>query len=172
EWLAVGDAQGQAKGARITAALPLEEREIEHWFGARMQRRSILRWNAGRVEARLERRLGAITLASAPDPTPDLEAVVDLLVVKAVENLGEFVPAALLARARFARIDALALSQLADDAADWLVPLLHGRRDLAVPKAAIADALLARLSWEERQRLDTLAPREFASPAGTHHSVD
>ena len=59
-----------------------------------------------------------------------------------------------------------------DEAGEWLAPLLDGRRDLALPKPGIADALLARLSWDERQRLDRLAPREFASPAGTTHPID
>src|SRR5690606_17359104 len=129
-----------------------------------------------RVEARLERRIGAITLASGPDPAPDPRAVVDMLVGKAVEKLrekpGELLPAGLVARARFAGLDALAPERLAKDAGEWLGPLLEGRRDLAVGKGALADALLARLSWDERQRLDRIAPREFASPAGTRHAID
>lgn len=172
EWLAIGDAQGQAKGARITAALPLDEREIEQWLGQRMERRSVLRWTGERVEARLERRLGAITLASGPDPSPDAAAIVEMLVENSVEKLGDLLPAALLARARFAGIEALSPGRLAADAREWLAPLLEGRRDLAIPRSALMDAMLARLSWEERQRLDASAPREFVSPAGTRHAID
>ncbi|WP_374405223.1 ATP-dependent helicase HrpB [Pelagerythrobacter sp.] len=174
EWLAIGDAQGQAKGARITAALPLEEAEIERWLPERIERRSVLKWNAGegRVEARLERRLGAIVLASGPDPSPDPEAIVDMLVDKAVERLGELLPADLLARARYAGIAALSPEGLAENAALWLRPLLEGRRDLAVPRGRLVDALLGQLDWGDRQALDRDAPREFASPAGTHHAID
>lgn len=172
EWLAIGDAQGQAKGARITAALPLTTVEVEQWLAGRIERRSVLRWTGERVEARLERRIGAITLASGPDPSPDPEVVADMLVGKAVENLGKLLPRTLMARARFAGLDALDPRRLAEDAYDWLAPLLHGRRDLEVPKAALTDALFNRLSWEERQRLDKAAPREFATPAGTHHPID
>ena len=172
EWLAVGDAQGRAKGARITAALPLTTDEIERWLAGRIERRSALRWTGERVEARLERRIGAITFASGPDPAPDPEAVADILVGKAVENLGKLVPADLLARARFAGISALDLACLADDAPEWLAPLLRGRRDLAVPRGALIEALLNRLSWDDRQRLDNAAPREFATPAGTRHPID
>ena len=172
EWLAIGDAQGQAKGARITAALPLTTADVEQWLGDRIERRSALRWSGERIEARLERRIGAITLVSGPDPDPDARAVVDMLVDKAVENLGKLLPARLLARARFARIGALDPARLAETARDWLRPLLEGRRDLDLPKGAVAEALLNRLSWDERQRLDTLAPREFASPAGTTHAID
>src|SRR6478736_6575169 len=45
EWLAIGDAQGQAKGARITAALPLTTAEVEQWLGERIERLSVLRWS-------------------------------------------------------------------------------------------------------------------------------
>ena len=172
EWLAIGDAQGQAKGARITAALPLTGDDVERWLADRVERRSVLRWTGERVEARLERRIGAIALASGPDPAPDPVAIVDILVGKAVENLGKLLPASLVARARFAGIEALDEGRLAKEAGEWLVPLLAGRRDLDVPKGALVDALLARLPWDERQRLDRVAPREFATPAGTHHAID
>ncbi len=172
EWLAIGDAQGRAKGARITAALPLTGDDVESWLADRVERRSVLRWTGERVEARLERRIGAIALASGPDPAPDPDAIVDILVGKAVENLGKLLPASLVARARFAGIEALDEGRLAKEAGEWLVPLLAGRRDLDVPKGALVDALLARLPWDERQRLDRVAPREFATPAGTHHAID
>jgi ATP-dependent helicase HrpB len=172
EWLAIGDAQGQAKGARITAALPLTTAEVEQWLGDRIERRSVLRWTGERVEARLERRIGAIVLASGPDPAPDAEAVTALLVDKALENLADILPTTLLARARFAGIDALSLAALAESANHWLGPLLHGRRDLDLGKGKLAEALLGQLDWDARQRLDRLAPREFATPAGTSHPID
>jgi ATP-dependent helicase HrpB len=172
EWLAIGDAQGRAQAARITAALPLTTGEVEQWLADRIKRRSVLRWTGERVEARLERTIGAITLASGPDPAPDPVAVADLLVGKAVDNLGKLLPRALLARARFAGIETLDPARLANEAQDWLAPLLNGRRDLDIRKAALSEALLNRLSWDERQRLDRAAPREFATPAGTHHPID
>jgi ATP-dependent helicase HrpB len=172
EWLAIGDAQGQAKGARITAALPLTTAEVEQWLGGRIERRNVLRWTGERVEARLERRVGAITLASGPDPEPDEAAVAALLAEKALEDLAALLPAELVARARFAGIDALAPERLSTGAGQWLVPLLHGRRDLDVPKGKLTQALLGLLDWGSRQRLDRLAPHEFTTPAGTSHPID
>ncbi|MBD3729478.1 MAG: ATP-dependent helicase HrpB [Sphingomonadales bacterium] len=173
EWLAIGDAQGQAKGARITAALALEPAEVEAHLGTLIERRSVLRWNdaEGRVEARLERRMGAITLASGPDPSPDPAAIVVKLVEIAVDRLGEIVPAALLARGRYAGIEALSPASLAASAENWLAPLLAGRRDLDLAKGRVADAVLGLLDWDARQRLDRLAPREFTSPAGSTHPI-
>jgi ATP-dependent helicase HrpB len=174
EWLAIGDAQGQAKGARIMAGIALAVEDIEQWLGDRMERRSTLRWNEseGRVEARLERRLGAIVLASGPDAKPDPQAVAALLLDKARERLPDLLPPALIARAGYAGLDTLSPERLAEEAEEWLAPLLHGRRDLDLPKGGLTDALLTRLDWDSRQRLDRLAPREFASPAGTTHPID
>ena len=174
EWLAIGDAQGRAQGARITAAWPLSGEEVETGLAHRIEQRSVLNWNesAGRVEARLERRLGAIILASGPDSAPDPAALAALLLEKARERLGELLPAELIARARYAALDALDPARLADEADEWLAPLLAGRRALDLPKGQIVDALLGRLDWDQRQRLDRLAPREWASPAGTHHAID
>ena len=172
EWLAIGDAQGHAKGARITAALPLTTADVEEWLGERIERRSVLRWTGERVEARLERRLGAITLASGPDSAPDEDAVGAILLEKALAGLSALLPEELVARARFARIEALAPTDLAATAGQWLPPLLHGRRDLGISKGKLIEALLGLLDWNERQRLDRLAPREFTTPAGTTHPID
>lgn len=172
DFLVIGDAQGQAKGARITAALMLDEADLERWLAQTIQKRSVLNWTGTRVEARLERRLGAITLATGPDPAPDREAVEALLMDKAVGRLEAIIPAELAARGRFAGMDALSPDGLRDSAESWLAPLLAGRRDLDLPRGKVIDALLGLLEWDERQRLDRLAPREFASPAGTHHAVD
>lgn len=172
EWLAIGDAQGAAKGARITAALPLETSVVERWLSDRIERRSVLNWTGERVEARLERRIGAIILATGPDPSPDAEAIADLLAEKALENLSTIVPPEFLARGRYAGIDALTEANLGGTVDQWLRPLLGGRRDLGMARGKVIDSLLGLLDWDARQRLDRLAPREFASPAGTSHPVD
>ncbi|MFN3517789.1 MAG: ATP-dependent helicase C-terminal domain-containing protein, partial [Novosphingobium sp.] len=172
EWLVIGDAQGQPKGARITAALALEASEVERWLGHRIEHRSVLRWTGERVEARLERRLGAITLATGLDPSPDPAAVVDMLVDKALDNVSTVLPRELVNRGRYAGIAAWDEVALRESADQWLRPLLEGRRDLALPRGKLIDALLGLLDWDTRQRLDRLAPREFVSPAGTHHAID
>ncbi|MCB2080492.1 MAG: ATP-dependent helicase HrpB [Novosphingobium sp.] len=174
EWLAVGDAQGQAKGARILGGIAVDPSEVDQWLGDRIAKRSVVRWNESedRVEARLERKLGAITLSSGPDPKPDPEDVARVLLENAIENLARMIPSQLLARARHAGLEALSLEALRQTADDWLAPLLAGRRDLDLPKAALVDAILAQLDWDSRQALDQLAPREFTSPVGTRHAID
>lgn len=172
QFLVIGDAQGQAKGARITSAIALDEVDIESWLGSRIEKRSALNWTGKRVEARLEKRLGAITLTSGPDGDPDPQAIVDILLDKALENLTKLIPPELQARATYAGIDALSVANLSETAELWLAPLLAGKRDLDIPRGKLVDALLGMLDWDARQKLDRAAPREFASPAGTTHRIE
>ena len=172
EWLAIGDATGLAKGARISAALPLETSEVEQWLGDRVERRQVLNWTGARVEARVQRRIGAITLASGPDPQPDAVAVAALLLDKAVDKLADILPKTLLSRGGYAGVAALSLDALRAAAPVWLAPLLAGRRDLDLSPGQVAEAMLNLLSWDDRQRLDRVAPREFTSPAETRHPID
>ena len=150
-FLVIGDAQGQAKGARITSAIALEEPDLEKWLGDRIERRKVLRWKGSRIEALVERRLGAITLASGPDPEPDSAALVDMLVEKALENPAKLLPAELLARASFIGLDTFTPDRLAETAQMWLSPLLEGRRDLDIPKGRLVEALLGALDWGDRR---------------------
>lgn len=174
EWIVVGDAQGQAKGARITAGAELAPDRIPALFAAELQERVATRWNdeKARVDARRERRLGAIVLASVPEPVPDPALLVDILVEKALEKLGEVLPQGFLARARFAGIATLSPEALHERAGDWLVPVLAGRRDLGLPPHRYAEAAFGLLDWNERQTLDRTAPTHFTSPADTRHAVD
>ncbi len=174
EWLVVADAQGQAKGARITAAAPLELAEIEASLGELIERRQSVSWNAGdgRVEARLERRLGGIVLATGPDPDADGEAVADLLLMTARERLVSLVPLSLLARGRYAGLDALSIEALANDAELWLQPLLAGRRDLNLSETIVGEAALNSLDYAARKTLDARAPVKFITPGGTSHTID
>lgn len=178
EWLAVGHAQGEAKGARITGALALTEAEVQRWLAHRIERRSTLRWVADerRVEALVEARLGAISLARGSDPSPDIEAIRSFLIERIQADGLELLPfgkasLGLMKRARFAGIGALDEAVLLADLADWLGPLL-GRRLDALEPARLHDALRARLDYSAQQALEKLAPAQFVSPAGTSHAID
>jgi ATP-dependent helicase HrpB len=178
DWMVIGDAQGQAKGARILSGASLEQAEVEAWLGEAVERRTVLRWNEddARVEARLERRLGAITLATGPDPSPDPQAIRAFLLERirakglAMVPLGKGAQA-LLRRARYAGIEALSEAALLADLDEWLGPLLTRRLD-SLDGVALSQALRDRLSWDDQQTLERLAPPNFRSPAGTTHPID
>ncbi len=177
-WLAVGDAQGEARGARITGAIALSQADVQQWLGHRMDRRTALDWLAGerRIEARLEQRLGEITVSRGSDPAPDTQAIAAFALEK-VRELGlDLLPLSratmsLLRRARFAGIERMAEAALLDAAGDWLLPLL-GRRFDTLDPGRLHDALHNLLSWDERQTIELAAPAQFASPAGTRHAID
>ncbi|HQV04197.1 MULTISPECIES: ATP-dependent helicase HrpB [unclassified Novosphingobium] len=178
EWLAVGEAQGDAKGARITGAVALDEAEVTRWLAHRIERRSTLRWieGEGRVEALMESRLGAITLGRGSDPSPDPAAIRAFLIERVrADGLGLLplskASLALLRRARFAGITTLSDAALLAEADDWLDPLL-GRRFDQLDPAKLHDALRARLEFAAQQVLERLVPAQFTSPAGTAHAID
>lgn len=178
EWLAVGEAQGEAKGARITSGIALDEADIVRWLGHRIERQTALRWVAdeSRVEALLERRIGAVTLARGPDPAPDPQAIRALLIERLRAEGVAAIPfskasTALLRRGRYAGIAALADTALLDDLDEWLGPLL-GRRLDALEPARLHDSLRARLDYAAQRQLDDLAPAQFQSAAGTSHTID
>ncbi|MEO0689995.1 MAG: ATP-dependent helicase C-terminal domain-containing protein, partial [Pseudomonadota bacterium] len=174
EWIVIGDAQGAARSARITGGVELEADQVERLFKSELEERSAARWNEdkGRVEARRERRLGAISLSSAPDPNPDPQLVFDTLLEKACENISALFPAGFLERARYAGVEALESKQLDETADLWLAPLLESRRDLNLSPQRVVEAALAPLDWSVRQELDERAPRQFVSPADTKHEID
>jgi ATP-dependent helicase HrpB len=174
EWIVIGDAQGQARGARITAGAEIAPERIAMVFASELEEQITTRWNndKNRVEARRERRLGAIILASVPEPAPDPALCVDILVEKALDRLGEILPHGFLARAHFAGVETLAPETLRSRAEGWLVPVLAGRRDLDLPPQRYADAALSLVDWDQRQALDRAAPTHFSSPADTRHVID
>jgi ATP-dependent helicase HrpB len=178
EYLAVGEAQGEARGARITGAIALTEAEVMRWLSHRIERRSALRWldSERRVEALLEQRMGAIVLARGPDPAPDRAAMAALICAKLRDAGLDLLPwtdasRALLRRARYAGVEALADQALRDTLEDWLAPLLDRRLD-GINPAALHQALIEILGRAGRAQVDQLAPASFASPAGSHHAID
>ncbi|MBS0481162.1 MAG: ATP-dependent helicase HrpB [Proteobacteria bacterium] len=178
EWLAVGEAQGEAKGARITGAIALDEGEVLHWLSHRIERRTVLRWidGEGRAEALLETGMGAITIARGPDPNPDAAALTAFLLARLRKEGLSLLPLSrasesLLRRARFAGIDAVSDAALLADAEDWLGPHLQ-RRFSQIDPGKLHEALRVRLDYAAQQQLERLAPAQFISPVGSAPPID
>ena len=177
-FLAVGEAQGDAKGARITGAIALEEAEVLRYLAHRIERRPTLRWIAeeARAEALLEQRLGAITLSRGSDPSPDPAAIASFLCARIRETGLALIPFGkasqnLLKRARYAGLETLSDASLLATLEGWLAPHLTRRLD-ALDAGTLHHALTNRLGWDGKQTLDRLAPPDFTSPAGTTHPID
>ncbi|MFM9898443.1 ATP-dependent helicase HrpB [Sphingorhabdus sp.] len=180
EWLAVADVQGAASGARILSAAALTEAEIIDRFGHRIESKQILTYDKStdRVDARVQRRLGAIVLSEGRLEKPDPQAVASALMA-AVQDMGiDALPwpssaRALRERAHFAGVASLSDDALAETMEQWLLPLLGKANRLRdVAPSGLANVLDNMLGWDTRTRIDQIAPTSFKSPAGTEHNID
>ena len=180
EWLAVADVQGAASGARILSAAALTEAEIVDRFGHCIESKQTLTYDKStdRVDARVQRRLGAIVLSEGRVEKPDPQAVASALMA-AVQDMGiDALPwplsaRALRERAHFAGIASLRDDALAERMEQWLLPLLAKANRLRdVAPSGLTNALDNMLGWDTRTRIDQIAPTSFKSPAGTEHHID
>ncbi len=185
EWLAVAEVAGAAAGARIMSAAAIDQADVEALFAERITRFSDVRFDpaTNAISATVGRRLGALRLSFAPDPSPPAEAIAAAL-LDAVRKHGlALLPwpgsaTALRARANFARQHDPAIPDLSDEALlatldDWLPPLIANKRRLdAIDPGQLRAALDMILSWDAARQVDKLAPPAFASPAGTSHAID
>jgi ATP-dependent helicase HrpB len=182
EWLAVGEIQGSASGARILSALAVTEDDVIAAAGQRIQEVRSVRWRkdlAG-VEALRERRLGAIRLSSGPDDAPNRADIVSAL-AQGLRSEGldllswGHAAQSLRKRASYAGVgDDIGDESLLADAEEWLEMLLPAgaRRLTAIDSGALHGLLVQRLGWDETQKIEALAPAEFRSPAGSTHAID
>ncbi len=180
EWLAVGEVQGSAAGARILSAAALEASDIAVLFDDRIEERRTVRFRPdnGGVEALRQTRLGAIVIASGNDDAPDRAQVAAALLEGVRQGGLDLLPwpkkaLALRRRAGFAGIAALSDTALLDELDEWLPPLIDGKRRLGdVDPQALSGVLDARLGWDGRKLLDRLAPEAFTTPAGMTIPID
>jgi len=185
QWLAVGEVAGRASGARILSAAVIDEPAVLEMFADRIETSHDGDFDpaTGAVTPTRSRRLGAIRLASGPDPNPDPGAIETALLEGVREHGLDLLPwdergSQLRARAAFAHrfdgsIPSLDDQMLLDRAEEWLSPLLAGRRRLGdIPSNALRGGLEGLLSYDAKRSLDRLAPPEFVSPAGSTHPID
>ena len=185
QWLAVGEVAGHASGARILSAAAIDEKELLQLFGDKVETRHDGDFDpaTGSVTPTRSRRLGAIRLASGPDPKPNAEAIRAALIegvrehglaLLSWDDRGE----QLRHRAAFAHgfdgsIPRLDDESLLDRAEEWLAPLLNGKRRLGdIAPHTLTSALEGLLGYEATRRLKKLAPSEFVSAVGSAHPID
>lgn len=180
EWLAVGEVQGSAAGARILSAAPIGEADVVALFGHRIAEHRTVRFRAanGGIEAQRERRLGAVRLSSGSDDRPDPHAVIAALTDGVRQGGLDLLPwseaaQSLRMRADFAGVEALSDAALMAALDDWLPSLLAGKRRLSdIDRSQLSGVLDGLIGWDGKQQLDRLAPPDFRSPAGSSHAID
>lgn len=180
DWLAVGEVQGSAAGARILSAAPIGEADVIRLFGDRIAEHRTVRFRPGTggIEALRERRLGAVRLSSGSDDRPDPQAVAAALLEAVREGGLALLPwseaaQSLRTRAAFAGVEALSDVALLDTLDEWLPPLLMGKRRLSdIDRSQLSGVLEGLIGWDGKQQVERLAPPEFRSPAGSSHAID
>ncbi len=180
EWLAVGEVQGSAAGARLLSAAPISEAEVLRLFSSHVKEHRTVRFRAetGGIEALRERRLGTVRLSSGSDDRPDPDAVVAALLDGVRQGGLGLLPwsdaaRSLRMRAGFAGVETLSDAALLATLDEWLAPLLAGKRRLSdLDRSQLSGVLEGIIGWDGKQQLDRLAPPAFQSPAGSSHEID
>jgi ATP-dependent helicase HrpB len=182
------DLYDRERDARIRLAAPVSREDIDEHMASRLVRSDSVEWNA-REEAVLARRVlrldGLVLEESALSEVPREEAHAAML--EGVRQLGiESLPWSREARdlqervafvrglgRDFERWPDLTDTALAASIGDWLAPWLDGiTRRGHLARIPLLDALLARLSWDQRRELDALAPTQLAVPSGSRVRID
>jgi ATP-dependent helicase HrpB len=188
DFLAIADLDGQAPDARIWLAAPLGQAELELALADRIRTDDEVVFEPATrsVQARRRRRLGALVLGDAPLAKPEPEAVTAALIDGIRQTGLSVLPWTELAEAFrhrvgfAARLDGPAAdwpplddASLAQTLADWLAPVLGGKRSLGdLVSLDLLGLLRNQLDWNQQQALDRLAPTHVTVPSGSRIAIE
>jgi ATP-dependent helicase HrpB len=184
-FLVVADLTGRADRAAIRFAAPIDERELERLFAARIETVETLRMEQGVARALRVRRLGRIVLSETPLERPSEEAVRNAILDLVAEDGLSALPWQNADKQWRARIELLRRLDgdetwpdvsdegLAARVEDWLAPNIGGVRALAdLGDGRLLRALESLLTYEQKRRLDADAPVTLSTPAGGNAPID
>ena len=189
EWLVAAEVDARGRDARIFRAAPVDEEGILEHFADQIRSVEEVGWDdeAGRVVARKREMLGSILLKEAvlDDPSPGalVMGLVEGIRARGLDALPWSRETGRL-RERLQFLHRLAPERWPDRSREallatleeWLVPFLRTgtppRRLDDLRGADLAEALLAGVSWEDRARLDELAPTHLEVPSGSRIPID
>lgn len=178
--IVVTDTDGDAREAVIRQAVPLSEGELRALFGDQITWQNLCAWSRreGKVLTRQQECYGALVLSDQHwDAPPDLVALAALDGLREIGLPWTAAAARLRARIRLAAGEGSDWPDMHDlgllQDAEWLLPHLANRRSVADLRSLdLAEPLRARLTWEQVQRLETLAPAHFETPLGRRVPID
>ena len=186
DWLAVAQVGSEIREAKIFLAATLRQNDVQEHFADLIVESEFVIWDdaAGAVQARRQRRLGALVLDDAPAQNASPQTITQALLAgirqrglaclpwtPALRNL----QARLLFLRRFLGLewpdvsDAALLANL--DA--WLAPYLAGMSRIShLERLPLDEALMAPLDYRQRRSLDEFAPLHIPVPSGSNIRVD
>jgi ATP-dependent helicase HrpB len=185
-YLAVAELTGTAANGRILLAAPIAPADIELRFADEIESTVEVTFDRGAMALRVRRKrtLHAITLSEAPmalSPSAETARVfADGLIAAGLDklpwskSLKQWRDRVMFLRAAEGEPwPDLSDAALATELESWLVPALYDKTSLKdFSSGDLSDALMARLPWELRARLDREAPTHFEAPTGTLLSID
>lgn len=169
----------------IRLAATISETHIRKVHQAHIQSVSKVHYDeeSERISARIDTCLGSITLQSVSDPKPSVEqiqrAMVEAIRRKGLDSLN-WTKTAVQWKERISFMYHLQADYPAmDDATllaemdEWLLPYIEGiRRFSELRKLNVTDLLIQRLSWEQRQAIERLAPTHIEVASGSRIPVN
>ncbi len=187
EWLALAELDGDRREARVFMAAPLARAEIEEHFADQIETVSRCQWDGREelVQARRQRLLWGLALEDQPLRDADPAALAAAMAA-GIRAMGlaclPWTPDLEKLRRRVAFIRALEpeggwpdLSDavLTESLEQWLTPYLAGiTRRAHLTRLDLAAALGGLLDWDQRRRLDELAPTHVEVPSGSRVAID
>ncbi|MCJ7765234.1 MAG: ATP-dependent helicase HrpB, partial [Thiovulaceae bacterium] len=189
-YLVIADLDSAQSDARIFSAAVITEALLEEYFAEQITKERRVKWNdeAKRVEAREATKLGALILGEeAVQNVGDAEIAIALLGAIRAKGLDVMTwsKEALALRQRIGFLNYmkeekpdiakivsvlpdLSDAWLLDHLETWLLPHLEGIKSFkACRRLDTYPMLLGMLSWEQKQRIDRLAPPKLQVPSGS-----
>lgn len=184
-YLAIADLDDSGRDARIYLAAPVDRDEIETLFAGRIETTEEVVWDerAEAVAASRRTRIGALVLEEQRLETAgdDARAAAMLAGIRAM-GLGAlpWTPGLRSFQVRNLFLHRLDPSwpdfsdqTLLDELETWLGPYLgRASRRTHLARIDLAAALASRLDWQQRKKLDELAPTHLEVPSGSHVALD
>ena len=178
---------GRGRENRIFLAAPIDEDDLVEYFGHHITEETHIAWDADAqlVRARHRETLGALVLKDGPLPDPDPTAMAKAMVEGVRQEGLDLLRWTKNARQLQNRIVFLHTQlpdedwpDVRDDALmetvdEWLTPHVYGmKRAEDLQDLHVTQLLQDMLTWEQRNRLDDLAPTHIEVPSGFNRPID
>lgn len=184
--LVAAHVDGRRQTNRIFLAAPIAEEEIIDYFGDQIEPTTDVAWDgdARLVRARRRDELGALVLKEGPITDPDPTAVAEAMVHGVREEGLDLLPWTDHARQLKHRIQFLhhhlgddwpdvSDEALRTDLEDWLLPHVYDmKRADDLQRLNLPQILRDRLSYDQRDKLESWAPTHIEVPSGFDRPID
>jgi ATP-dependent helicase HrpB len=185
KFLVVADLDGKTTNATIYKAIEVNLSDIEEFLTEQIETQNIVSWNEEqeRVDVRRVEKLGSLVLKEMQTNKASQEEVAEVL-LEELEELGlEALPWSKEAENLRARVNFInhhgfefpdfSDNYLLENMDEWLKPYIMGINSLQALKGLdLHNILLGKLTYEETQKLEKLAPSKIKVASGSNISID